>query len=91
MHHTRSTLVKVVHEEYALHHTHAAGVLELAYTGIKLYTRARSGCPSLYKSRYESVLSTYCFMISKRNIFDHNHKLFLSEKLMVDGYCWRTL
>ena len=46
--HTRSTLVKVVHEEYTLHHTHTAGVLELAYTRIKLYTRARSGYPSVF-------------------------------------------
>ncbi len=27
-------LVKVVHEEYTLYHTHAAGVLELAYTPV---------------------------------------------------------
>ncbi len=39
----RGLLVKVVHEEYILSHTQAAGVLELAYSSIELYTRARSG------------------------------------------------
>ncbi len=41
--HGMCSSVKVVHEEYNLHYTQAAGVLELAYTRIELYTGTRSG------------------------------------------------